>query len=854
MLTAGALLFGYLAVTLAPAVRTHSWNVTYNFIPWLGYVVWLVVYGVLHDRTRKYLPERDPYLLPVVAFLTGIGILAIWRISPAFGLRQTIWLAVCGAVGFFLLSIPRFPALLRKYKYVWLVIAFLITALTFIIGVFPSGNGPRLWLDFFGIYFQPSEPLKLLLITYLAAYMSEKSPVTSGYAAFIMPTAVMTGIALMLLIAQKDLGTTLILIGIYAVMLYLSTGRKRSILISMAVVALAGVIGYFTFDVVRLRITAWLNPWTDPTGRSYQIVQSLIAIASGGLTGAGPGLGSPSLVPIAHSDFIFTSITEEGGLFIACVLLLILGLLATRGLRAAIDAHTRYERYLAAGITVFLIGQALLIIGGNIRLLPLTGVTLPFVSYGGSSLTVSMIALFILITISHHPDEEPAPLADSSPYHYLLGGIFVLLMASALITGWWTVVRRDNLVSRSDNPRRTISDRYVLRGAILDRNGKPIIHSEGTSGSLKRITDYSPLAPVIGYTDSVYGQSSLESSYDSYLRGISGYPFTTVLWNELLTNQPPAGLDIRTTIDLGLQESVDSALGGMNGAAVVVNAGTGDILSMASHPGFDPSLLNEQWYQLVSSADKPLLNRAAAGLYPPGRAVAPFLLAATQSTSFTPETYDSYIHTMQDTSCALTLPSNYTVPDMVRSGCATISTYLGELLGTKTIYNLYQSAGFFTAPSLPILTADVTQPGSLADLSAASVGQGELQVSPLQMALASAAISNSGERPQAKLVTAVKSSDDGWQVVTTPVSSIRVISAASAQAVADQLTLTGMQAWGSVGTSQSGENSTVTWFIGGSLSQWTGTPFSVAVLIEEDNPKAAYAAGVEIIKAIENIK
>lgn len=852
--SAAALLAGYSAVTLAPAVRAHTWAVNYSMKQWIGYLVWLAVFGILHIQTQKVLPERDPYLLPIAGILTGMGGLTIWRISPTFGLRQTIWLAVCGALGYLLFKVPNYLSWLRKYKYIWLAIALIMTALTFWVGVFPSGSGPRLWLQFFGVYFQPSEPLKFLLVAYLAAYFADKSPVITGTTVFLVPTFFMTAFSLALLIAQKDLGTTLILIGIYAVMLYLATGRKRTIGISLAAVILAGFIGYFIFDVVRLRVAAWINPWLDPTGRSYQIVQSLIAIASGGIFGTGPGLGSPSLVPIAHSDFIFTSLIEEGGLLFACVLLLVLGLLATRGLRAAICATNRYERYLAAGITLLLIGQSLLIIGGNIRLLPLTGVTLPFVSYGGSSLMVSMICLFMLLSISHHPDEDPAVVADPTPYRNVLAGIFCILVVCALLTGWWTVIRRDNLVERSDNPRRSIQDRYVLRGSILDRSGQPIIHSEGIPGSLTRITDYPPLAPIVGYTDPVYGQSSLESSYDLYLRGMKGYPFFVVLLNQLLTNQPPRGLNVRTTLNLETQKDVDAALGDRNGAAVVVDANSGEILAMASHPGFDPAELSNQWSNLISDPDKPLLNRAAAGLYPPGQAIGAFLLAGSQSYPSIGDSINGYAQSLTNADCALSLPDLPAVPELIQSGCREISSYIGQKMGEQAVYNLIQSLGFFSTPDLPIVTAEVSQPAHLTDLASAVAGQGELQVSPLQMALAAATLSNHGLQPQAKLVNAVKTPEGDWRVLSQTSSSIRAFPSSNAESTAEQLALPGMQAWGIVGTAQSGTDSTATWFIGGSLPQWTGTPFSFSFLLEADDPIGAYEAGLQIIQSLENIK
>ena len=189
-----------------------------------------------------------------------------------------------------------------------------------------------------------------------------------------------------------------------------ATGRRRTILISTLILVFMGVAGYYLVDIIRARIDSWVNPWIDPEGSSYQVIQSILAIANGGLDGRGPGLGSPALVPVAISDFIYAAIAEETGLIGTVGLITIFAILLIRGLRTAICAPDIFRRLLAAGVTAYLGVQALLIIGGNLRLLPLTGVTLPFISYGGSSLLTSFVALLILLLISNHLDEEPAPL------------------------------------------------------------------------------------------------------------------------------------------------------------------------------------------------------------------------------------------------------------------------------------------------------------------------------------------------------------------------------------------------------------------------------------------------------------
>ncbi len=371
LLLAGLFLFLYSTIlTLAPAARARSWAVEYRWTHWIGFAVWVIVFFFLHMLIRRRLPEADPYMLPLAAALTGWGILTIYRLVPSFGIRQTIWLLVCGLV--FLLALRLSPDLtfLRRYKYMWLTGGLLLTALTLIFGTDPGGGYEHAWLGCCGVYLQPSEPLKLLLIIYLAAYLADRLPLSLRPLPLLAPTVIVMAVALLLLAIQHDLGTAFIFIFLYAIILFIASGKKRVLLISLIGVAIAGIAGYFLFDVVRLRVDAWINPWVDPSGRSFQIVQSLMAVANGGTSGRGPGLGSPTLVPVAISDFIFTSIAEETGLAGTLGLLAIIGFFVARGLRAAMRSPDSFRRILAAGLSAYIGAQSILIIGGNIRLLP----------------------------------------------------------------------------------------------------------------------------------------------------------------------------------------------------------------------------------------------------------------------------------------------------------------------------------------------------------------------------------------------------------------------------------------------------------------------------------------------------
>ncbi len=536
------LLLYAVVLTLSPAVRIQSWDAPYRWNQWIGFVVWLIGVSLVNRQISRRYPERDPYLFPLAALLAGWGLLEIWRLDAVMGARQTVWLGVSLLVVWLGLQISSPLPWLRRYKYLWLTGGLLITALTFLFGTYPGGAGPRLWLGCCGVYLMPSEPLKLLLIVYLSAYLADRLPLSFSLPALLIPTLILAGTALGLLAGQRDLGTASLFILIYTLVVYMASGKRRILVISGLVLLLSALLGYMLFDVVRIRIDAWLNPWIDPTGRSFQIIQSLLAVANGDLIGRGPGLGSPGVVPVAHSDFIFASIAEENGLLGIAGMLLLFGLLIGRGFRAALFAPNNFRRYLAAGLSVYLGSQAILIAGGNLRLLPLTGVTLPFVSYGGSSLLTAFVSILLLILISDRNEEEPAPLARPVPYLVVSAALLAGLMALALAGGWWSGIRADDLLARADNPRWSINDRYVKRGSLLDRNNTPIDQTVGQPGSYERAYNYPPLSDTTGYVSARYGLAGLESSLDGYLRGLRGNPASLIGWDQLLYGQPPPGL------------------------------------------------------------------------------------------------------------------------------------------------------------------------------------------------------------------------------------------------------------------------------------------------------------------------
>ncbi len=877
------LLFNALALTLAPGVRERSTEIIWNWRPWGLLLLWSVLAVLCHHVSIQRLPERDPYLLPLSLLLSGWGTLAILRLSPTFGLRQAAWLALSSllvAVGMYY----RFDInLLRRYKYVWLTSGLVLAALTLFFGVNPMGAGQRLWLGCCGMYLQPSEPLKLLLVVYLAAYLADwrllfgRQPAgivprqkNARLLAILAPTLVMYGLALALMVVQRDLGTASIFLFLYATIVFLGSGKASILWASLVATVASAAAGYVLFDVVRLRIDAWLNPWLDPSGRSYQIVQSLLAIANGGIFGRGLGMGSPGLVPVPHSDFIFSSICEESGLLGALALLGLLALFANRGLRVALHAPDLFQRFLAAGLTAHLVGQSILIIGGNVRLLPLTGVTLPFVSYGGSSLLVCFIELFLLLAISGQnsagisPSAAPAggsaSPAGSRPYLILGLGLYTGLAAAMLLCGWWAVYRGPALLIRTDNARRSIADRYVQRGSLLARDGQKLAETQGEPGSYLRRSLYQPLSPILGYIDPVYGQSGLEASLDRYLRGLEGQPAGDIWKHHLLYGQPPPGLDVRLSLDLSLQQIADQLLEGRRGALVLLNAENGDVLAIASHPYFDANRVAEQWPTLVADPAAPLLNRATLGLYPTGSALGPLLLAAAFDQTLPADQPQSLSFSAagQIMDCALPGAAQ-TWGAAIANGCPGANTQLGQALGALSIRQLYQDLGLFRAP-LPSLPApDSPMPFAPEDAALEALGlrQGAsglepaFRVNPLQMALAAAALSAAGSQPAPRLALAIRIPQADWQTLPLSRSPEAVLSKQAVAAAVLELADADLPIWHSitvVGAAADVPGQGYTWLLAGTLPSWPGSPLTLALIIEENEPAYALMVGQAIFQ------
>ncbi len=342
---------------------------------------------------KRYFSTGDKFIFILSCILSLTGIIMIYRLEPDSALKQLIWFSV-GVTGF--IFIVMFLQNIKKYsklKYLFLVLTFIFTPLALIFG--ESTLGAKNWIEIGSISFQPSEMGKLFLVAYLGAALKDYKDRKD-----LIQPAIAVMMFLIIMVLQTDLGTALIVFAVSITMLYIATSKFKYILICLMLFSLGAVISYYIFGHVRIRVEIWLNPLVDPNDKSFQIVQSLIAIASGGLFGKGLGHGYPGLIPINTSDFIFSAICEEMGILTGIAIIIINFMLFYRCMRNAVYVKDMFSRLLVVGYSSMLAVQVFIIVGGVTNMIPLTGVTLPFVSYGGTSMIYSFLSIGIIQKIS----------------------------------------------------------------------------------------------------------------------------------------------------------------------------------------------------------------------------------------------------------------------------------------------------------------------------------------------------------------------------------------------------------------------------------------------------------------------
>ncbi len=423
---------------------------------------------------------------------------------------------------------------------------------------------------------------------------------------------------------------------------------------------------------------------------------------------------------------------------------------------------------------------------------------------------------------------------------------FLLVAAAA---GYWVVFQPDTLLRRPDNPRRLLSERRIPRGSIYDRQGALLAESAGAPGALTRHYPYPDLAPVLGYVSPFYGTAGVEAAADEVLHGEAGQDALTLYWQTGILNAPPPGRGVSLTIDLQLQTAADQALGSRVGAVVLLDAASGEILALASHPTYNPNTLDTDWETLVNDPRAPLLNRATLNLYQPGGALQPMVLAAALRAGQAALTDTVPAGGAAVTVNALPLACLYpltaktiTLAQAFQAGCPAPFMELGKRLEAHTLDQLFADFRLFEAPQIGIPTTAAARPTPPGEAGLTAIGQSRLTITPLHLALVTAALARRGQMPVPHLLAAEQDAAGAWQ----PVASNDHPIAAIAPEFADQVRALMPQGFPAVALTNA-QGQKLAWFAG--FAPFAEPRYAVAVLLEEGDVTAATQIGQSLLQA-----
>ena len=393
-------------------------NLPANIGPFLVIIFFLLL--IAHLAMRRLAPNADPVLLPTAGLLNGIGYVFIARLSSHEARLQAVWTAIGIACFVATLALVRRARDLERYRYSFAFAGIALLLLPLAPGIGENINGARLWIHLGSFNFQPGEIAKLALAIFFASVMVERADLLSQRTKrvgrflvldprYLAPILVAWALSLVIFLAENDLGSSFLFFTLFIGMLFVATGRFYYLGLGAGLFGLGSLLALKVVGHAKSRVDAWLNPWPHASTSGYQIIQGWFAIGAGGLFGEGPGQSNASHIPESSTDLIFAVIADELGLVGAAALLIGYLIMVGTGLRVAVRCDRQFEKLLATGLSLVIGVQTFVIVGGVTRLIPLTGITLPFVSYGGSSLIANYILLALLLRISHDTETAPVP-------------------------------------------------------------------------------------------------------------------------------------------------------------------------------------------------------------------------------------------------------------------------------------------------------------------------------------------------------------------------------------------------------------------------------------------------------------
>lgn len=840
----------------------------------------VVAFLLAHLVARRFARGADPVLLPLTALLSGIGLAFLTRLDPQLASAQVLWLL--GGVAVMVLTLVVVPSLerLARYKYTIAVVGTILLIAPAVIG--REVNGARLWLRLGPLSFQPAELAKIMLVLFFAAYLAENREVLSVSTRRVAgiwlpplkhlgPLVAMWALSLVVLVAEKDLGSSLLFFGLFLFMLYAATGRFSYVLVGVGLFG-AGAFGAWTmFTHVQTRITTWIDPFADVTGRGYQLAQSLFALGAGGMAGVGVGRGYPGRIPFVETDFIFTAVAEEIGLLGGAALIIAYLVFCMRGLSTSVRARSDMAALTSLGLVAVFGLQTFVIVGGVTRLIPLTGITLPFVSYGGSSVVANFILLALLMRTGDPPAVAEAPaealtgelgrVALASRVGHVAWSLVVLFGALIINLTYVQVFAAPALAANPANTRGLEAQLKHPRGAIVTSDGVLLARSVPDGALYRREYPEGAFAShVVGYFDAQYGRAGVEAAANDALAGQQAFS-TLRDMVESAAGIPVPGNDVVLTIDSRVQRAAEDALSGYKGAVVVVDPRDGRVLAMASSPDYDPGDVESSWTGLTSAAGAPLVDRSAGALYPPGSTFKVVTLTGALAKGVaTPQTTYAGPASMKIGGAPVTNygGSSYGQVTLTKALASSINTVFGQLavdLGSANLVETAQGFGFGEEPptETPAKASLMPDPSEMTEWETAWAGVGQPvgehtspagpQVTALQMALVAAGIAQDGvvmaphvihhvEDPAGAQLTATSARE--WKRPTDPATAAtmrELMVGVVERGSGTRASIPGVQVAGKTGTAEVGKGlETHAWFI--ALAPAEKPRVAIAIVLE----------------------
>lgn len=864
---------------------------------------------VAHLAVRKLAPGADPAILPITFALSGIGIAFVTRLRPELAVGQLMWLFVGVAFLVLALLFVRNLDRLARYKYTLMLVGFILLLSPLIPFIGQEIYGSRIWLSIGPFSFQPGELAKIAIVLFLAGYLAANREMLSVFTwrvgpfnlpdiRTLLPLLLMWLISIGIVAFEKDLGSALVFFFVFLVMLYVASGKKTYVIAGVLMMAIGAVGLYFVFDHIQVRVATWLDPFADAQNTGYQLVQTIYSLADGGLFGVGIGRGLADQIPVVESDFIFAAIGEETGLLGAAGLLLLYLCLAIRGMATAARAKSDVSSFAAVGLTAIIILQAFIIVGGVTRLIPLTGLTLPFVSQGGSSLLASFISVALLLRAGDEATgvgEEMRSATSMLPTASVLGRValgkrlartmvgfsvlFALLVANLTLI---MVVQADHYQNMPGNNHTLMQESDTERGSISTYDGVVLAESQQTEdGSYERVYPAGDLAShVVGYYSTQYGTSGIEASENETLKGQQNYASWTDVINAAAGINTP-GNDVRLTINSTIQQAAQDALEGETGAAVVMDPSTGAVLAMASSPTYsagDVEALLEQAAASDGSDDSgQLVNRATQGLYAPGSTFKIVSLAtALQNGIASEDSVYASPGTMEIGNAEVSNFGDESYGDITlqRATALSSNTVFGQLgvqIGEQLLVEGAEAFGFNKDLDfeLPVVTSLMPDPDEMTEWETAWASAGEPvgehespagpQASVLEMAMVGCAVANNGTIMQPYLVDSVYNANGERSYQAQATTYLQAITSETASRVKEVLkdvvdygtgttaAINGVQVAGKTGTAEHPDGDDG-WFVGMADADSDTPSVVVAIVLEKNESSVASAKAGDILE------